>query len=231
MRAASPWQLGGAAIDEFDGVLDDFLDEQRGKFVNVHQLMESGSSRLHARLPPTPADAPTGVTEEELEKLRRSKLDAQGNTLRGEESSLDALEASDGESDGSIEEHPFFDGLKEKPKEKKWDAETILSTYTMTDHHPTMIHVPRRVKGVKGGAQGSGAGGAQPIIALDKKTGLPVGTMLPVEEERARQAAAARAWRRTSSRHSIWGRRVQRARAWRRNGSGSSSLKSSYASA
>ena len=63
MRAASPWQLGGAAIDEFDGVLDDFLDEQRGKFVNVHQLMESGSSRLHARLPPTPADAPTGVTE------------------------------------------------------------------------------------------------------------------------------------------------------------------------
>ena len=104
---------------------------------------------------------------------------AEGNTRPGAEAELAALEASDGESDGSIEEHPFFDGLKEKPKEKEWDAETILSTYTTTDHHPTMINLPRRVKP-----------SSKQRIELDKKTGLPVGIMLPAEEERTRQAAA-----------------------------------------
>ena len=99
-------------MEAFDGVLDEFLHEQKAKFVNVHQLMESGSSRLHARVPAVPADAPTGVTEAELERLRRAKLDAKGNTLEGQEAALEALEASDDESDGSIEEHPFFDGLK-----------------------------------------------------------------------------------------------------------------------
>ena len=81
------------------------------------------------------------------------------------------------------QDHPFFDGLKIDPaiKVKEWDAETILSTYTTTDNHPTQVAratKPRR--------------GATPIT-LDPRTGLPRGIMLPAEEERMRKAAAERA--------------------------------------
>ena len=55
----------------------------------------------------------------------------------------------------------------------QWDAETILTTYTTTDNHPTRIRVARK----------------KTVIALDPRTGLPVGTMLPAEEERMRLAA------------------------------------------
>lgn len=88
-------------------------------------------------------------------------------------------EEDDGASsdDGSIYDHPFFDGLKEPPKEEQWDAETILSTYTTTENHPTTVRVARKPK-------------ATPQIMLDKRTGLPVGTMLPAEEERLRAQQA-----------------------------------------
>jgi len=161
--------------------MDDFLDEQRGRNLNIYQLMDGSSSRAHARVAPgahgSHTDAPTGA---EIETQRRARMDAQGNTLPGKEGEMAMLEeASEGESEGDIEEHPFFDGLKEKPKEEEWDAETILSTYTTTDHHPTMIHAPRRVRPKSKG-----------VIQLDKKTGLPIDTMLPAQEERAAHAAA-----------------------------------------
>jgi len=91
-------------------------------------------------------------------------------------------EVSEDDSDGSIEDHPFFEGLKEDyKKEKAWDAETILSTYTTTDNHPTAV---RRVRTP---AKETAA------IQLDRRTGLPFGIMLPAEEERRRREAAAMA--------------------------------------
>ena len=43
-----------------------------------------------------------------------------------------------------IEDHPFFESLKAPPKDEQWDAETILSTYTTTENHPTSIRMARR---------------------------------------------------------------------------------------
>ena len=65
----------------------------------------------------------------------------------------------------------------QKPKEQEWDAETILSTYTTTDNHPHMISVARRPRHAR--------------IELDRRTGLPLGVLLPAEEERARRQAEA----------------------------------------
>jgi protein LTV1 len=98
---------------------------------------------------------------------RRGEASADGATGEADD---------DGASEGSIEDHPFFDGLKAKPKEEQWDAETILTTYTTTDNHPTTVRVARKPR----------AGAA--AIMLDKRTGLPVRTMLPAEEERRRNA-------------------------------------------
>ena len=75
---------------------------------------------------------------------------------------------------------------QQKPKEEEWDAETILSTYTTTDNHPSLIRVARRPKAEH--------------IRLDRKTGLPVGTVLPAEEKRLREAEEARQARRPQPR-------------------------------
>ena len=58
----------------------------------------------------------------------------------------------------------------------EWDAETILSTYSTTDNHPSLIRVPRKPKSTS-----SSAGGNQgpSLVQLDKRTGLPVGITLP----------------------------------------------------
>ncbi len=56
-----------------------------------------------------------------------------------------------------------------KPHERQnWDCESILSTCTTTDNHPTTISV----KGM--GRRGNGNGTTTSIIRLSKKTGLPV---------------------------------------------------------
>ena len=43
------------------------------------------------------------------------------------------------DDDDALQQHPFFDGLREAPKEAEWDVETILSTYTTTDNHPSLV--------------------------------------------------------------------------------------------
>ena len=84
---------------------------------------------------------------------------------------------ADDDDDDAIEEHPFFDGLKAAPKEDEWDAETILTTYTTTENHPTTIKMARRPRR------------GDETIQLDRRTGLPVGTVLPATEERLRREA------------------------------------------
>lgn len=81
--------------------------------------------------------------------------------------------------DEGIEDHPFFDSLRAPPKDEAWDAESILSTYTITENHPTAIRMARKPRK-----------GHEPI-RLDERTGLPMGTMLPATEERMRREAEA----------------------------------------
>lgn len=49
----------------------------------------------------------------------------------------------------------------EIPRALKWDAETILSSYSNTENHPTLIGAPTNAK----------------KIQLSKKTGLPLGVL------------------------------------------------------
>ena len=158
-----PAVQGETELDAFDAVMDGFLQDQRDRFVQIGGMMESGSSREHARIYPdkraAAIDPPTG--------------DGAATGKAGEAAGQVGADDSDSDSDGSIEDHPFFDGLKEKPKEEQWDAETILTTYTTTDNHPHMLRVKRRPK--------------HECIELDRRTGLPVGIMLPAEEERLKR--------------------------------------------
>ena len=142
-----------------------------GMLHQVNDLMDTGSSRAWAR-PQREEHAPP-ASGAASRATSAPAIDAAGNTVEG---GADG-DVSDAESDGSIEQHPFFDGLREKPKEEKWDAETILSTYTTTENHPTTIRVARKPRPGKA------------AITLDPRTGLPVGTMLPAEEERRKYGA------------------------------------------
>ena len=79
------------------------------------------------------------------------------------------------DDDDALQQHPFFDGLREAPKEAEWDVETILSTYTTTDNHPSLVARPVRAKQIR----------------LHPKTGLPLGVQLPAAAERAQNALTA----------------------------------------
>jgi protein LTV1 len=137
--------------------------------------MDSGSSRAYARLPPSHAAEPGAAAASE--GAGGSAGPSDHSRAFGDKFGNGEVEKVEYESDGDIEAHPFLAGLKAPPKEEGWDAETILSTYSTTENHPTMIKLARRPK------NGQGA------IQLDPRTGLPLGVMLPLEEERARAAA------------------------------------------
>jgi hypothetical protein len=148
----------------FDDVLDEFLSAQKAKKIYIDDIMRTednpeGTSREWARLP----------------RKKERAADAQGATEGGGEEGEEGGDEYE-EEEEDIEDHPFFAGLRAPPKEDKWDAETILSTYTTTENHPTTIRIARRPR--KGGAK----------IELDPRTGLPSGTMLPMQEERRRLA-------------------------------------------
>lgn len=62
---------------------------------------------------------------------------------------------------------PFPEYLIEKPKEK-WDCESIISTYSNLENHPTLIREEPKKK--------------KKTIQLSKKTGIPIG-VLPTKEK------------------------------------------------
>ena len=157
-----PRVVGADDLGDFEGILDDYLASAKKLSLAEYMDGENVSSRAYARLPPAHT-----LTKEVAAK---SEVDKFGNG---------GDEEDEYSSDGSLDDHPFFDGLKEVHKPKEWDAETILSTYTTTENHPTAVKLARRPRK------------AAETIALDPKTGLPVGTMLPAEEERHRTALAA----------------------------------------
>lgn len=64
------------------------------------------------------------------------------------------------------------------PREQ-WDAETIVSTYTNTENHPSVLPMPRR-------------NAAKPI-ALSRRTGIPLGVLGQPRRPAAAAAAAGTA--------------------------------------
>ncbi|CAM9425921.1 unnamed protein product, partial [Hapterophycus canaliculatus] len=75
--------------------------------------------------------------------------------------------------------------LRDKPADQ-WDCETIVSTYTNLDNHPSVLGTgrkpkpsrPRRAPVAAAGSEGD-AGNASPVqqVTLSEKTGLPVGVL------------------------------------------------------
>ncbi|EDW85817.1 uncharacterized protein Dwil_GK23272 [Drosophila willistoni] len=73
----------------------------------------------------------------------------------------------DGEQDPTDE---LIDYEVNDPKEKKWDCESILSTYSNCYNHPKLIDEPRRSR------RSSSSANAVPI-QIDPKTGLPANVL------------------------------------------------------
>lgn len=87
----------------------------------------------------------------------------------------------DEESDGHDSElDSKFDEMFRDPEEK-WDCETILSTYTNLENHPSVIDAPsgRKRRSVQ----------SQPIIRLDPRTQAPVDYMPMAGSSQAKGAA------------------------------------------
>ncbi|CAB1102572.1 unnamed protein product [Ectocarpus sp. CCAP 1310/34] len=72
--------------------------------------------------------------------------------------------------------------LREKPAEQ-WDCETIVSTYSNLDNHPSVLGTGRKAKPGRARrspvAEGVGGGDASTVqqVALSAKTGLPLGVL------------------------------------------------------
>lgn len=86
------------------------------------------------------------------------------------------------EEEGSEDEDKFcpidqtFDYFKPQPVEK-WDCETIVSTYSNIDNHPTVLSVGKGSSKYKGKRAHEPAVPATGIIELSKKTGMPLGVL------------------------------------------------------
>ncbi|CBN77126.1 conserved unknown protein [Ectocarpus siliculosus] len=92
-------------------------------------------------------------------------------------------EDEEGEEDDELhdmEHHNEY--LREKPAEQ-WDCETIVSTYSNLDNHPSVLGTGRKAKPGRARrspvAEGVGGGDASTVqqVALSAKTGLPLGVL------------------------------------------------------
>lgn len=118
-------------------------------------------------------DALDGV-DEAWKAIERGEQEEATKRERKVELGLD--EASDGH-DSELDSH--FDELF-KEKEDKWDCETILSTYSNLENHPSVIDAPmsRKKRPVQ----------PQPIIRLDSRTQAPAEYMPAMEKGSATAA-------------------------------------------
>lgn len=130
-------------------------------------------------------DSYTRVTAEEAFEAVDGLSVARQALLRGEEEERETLRkraelglADDEEYDPELDE--FFDDLL-KEKDEKWDCETVLSTYTNLDNHPSVIDAPtgRKRQPVQ----------RQPIIRLDPRTQAPAEFLPAVKDGPSRSDA------------------------------------------
>ena len=179
-----PAVMGHASIDVYDKVMDDFLSS------SVIGRMDPALAYKRAPDdfgPITRERIDGGVAHERWDKatgdsrgLVEQKEAAARGGREGEAGAAVDMEAAAGEeeedngddagkelhphaaeTDVPLDDHPFF---QEPPAKEQWDVETIISTYSTTDNIPTKIGVPRKPKSV---------------IALDSRSGLPVGISIP----------------------------------------------------
>ncbi|KAG5186684.1 hypothetical protein JKP88DRAFT_353912 [Tribonema minus] len=101
---------------------------------------------------------------------------------------LAALDEEEEEAYVPIDE--TFDYFKKAPEER-WDCETVLSTYSNLDNHPTVLSAAA-AKGARrraGGGSASSVAASEPLhpapIVLSRKTGLPVGVLNDARRQRA----------------------------------------------
>lgn len=103
---------------------------------------------------------------------RLPPTDSHGNNIREYES----------EEDEADEDYiTSFETVVERRVADKWDCETVLSTYTNVDNHPSVIDDG------PGGRRAARARRRDPIIRLDPRTSLPTEFMPPLPEDAAEE--------------------------------------------
>eukprot|EP00741_Cyanophora_paradoxa_P016295 tig00020911_g15734.t1 len=160
---------GPAGVEEFEAVFDEFLEQQReqgrgGLLEAIYGEGEAPRRRTASR------SVPGGPAEEVLDEARRAELRLREMTLDGEAPGGGARPAGAVEAEKRktlelarrlLEREDAGPAADEEvravdePADAKWDAETILTTYTNTENLPTVIAPPPRP------------------IRISKKSGLP----------------------------------------------------------
>lgn len=132
---------------------------------------EDGMERvmdLYKRVPGEEALEMFDGVNQALDAVKRNEQEEEERYARKEAEGL-----REGESDGADSElDTLFDEMY-KQKEEKWDCETIVSTYTNMENHPSVIDAPSGEKRRNRKAES--------VIRLDARTQGPVGY---VESER-----------------------------------------------
>eukprot|EP00903_Cladosiphon_okamuranus_P008978 g8589.t1 len=121
-----------------------------------------------------------GVTAVAAGGPRLGNLRGLGGAVAEEE---EEEEAEEEDELHDMEHHNEY--LRDKPAEQ-WDCETIVSTYSNLDNHPSVLGMGRKPKprrpspaaaAADGGSVGRGVGAAVRRVALSEKTGLPLGVL------------------------------------------------------
>ena len=133
----------GIGAERFDGILDEFLDEKRGKEYVVYERVEDapGPAAMAAATPEAPdqVDASVGV------RVERYDLDDETRVLSGhadlelKEKTRELAMRASAEDDGGglVGERDRI--AVEVPAEETWDCESVLSLVSNLDNHPALL--------------------------------------------------------------------------------------------
>lgn len=107
---------------------------------------------------------------EQLRQLELAENETEEEALRAlRQKALHLNEQYEQEAAEDVGANPF----PEEEAGERWDAETILSTYTNTDNHPGVIKTTRRVK----------PSSSRMKIELHKAFKVPIDGLTPIAEE------------------------------------------------
>mmetsp|Transcript_23960 Transcript_23960/g.32619 ORF Transcript_23960/g.32619 Transcript_23960/m.32619 type:complete len:310 (+) Transcript_23960:2-931(+) len=172
---------GTEQLEAFDHVLESFLDlKHRGELrtLGAHPYargqLDSFRSGWGDRI--GMAYGRGGQSSKTASPAVDDGAAASNGAWRGDGENEESASSSDEDEEAKIEQHPFLAGLREPRREDNWDAETILSTYSTTDNHPTTIRVRHKPK--------------REQVYLDRTTGLPSGFIIPGSKAAAAANAA-----------------------------------------
>jgi hypothetical protein len=159
-----------------------------------------------AERPPSPVSSAAAAA---VQDLMVSGVSRAGNTLEEGKGEGEGYQYDEGED----EDEAAIMAMIGPPKPKaRWDAETIISTYTNTENHPRALEggnlklkvkAPVATKPTPAAAPAPAAAAAataaepspapqpemRPVIRLSKKTGLPIISMRPVRPQESEAVA------------------------------------------